>query len=372
MTGSQPLAPARPPHQATRGTVWLLVVCLALVVTSVPALAGPKRLGAAPRSFRMRAIGDSVTAGFGFLANGQEMSVLDLPFCIPPGAAPNDRCSSNSPDGPGAGGAVSWLPDYGLAGNVSWAAQAANTFGLSGTTAFQNRAVSGSTPANWAAGGYLHPTLEGVVGDDPDLTVMTLGANPLLSDFLEGSGALCAFTFSDARLRACLNRYIQGQRVGPLVQEVVEELLAAPRNHVVISLYHLAVPSVTLFSAHQIGILFDSFNTAITGAVQTTPGYGTRVFLISPPRFFVGRGPGTYVCPANGALVDGPSHQSTVSQDVLAANIFYSFCAGDDPWIISADTGIHPNRDGYAQFAAALESLVHSQGWLGGVGRTRR
>ena len=37
---------------------------------------------------------------------------------------------------------------------------------------------------------------------------MTLGANPLLSIFLTGSGAWCAFTLTDAQLRACVQKYI--------------------------------------------------------------------------------------------------------------------------------------------------------------------
>ena len=132
-------------------------------------------------------------------------------------------------------------------------AQAAHAFGLKGTAAFQNLAVSGSTPSNWAPGGYLSPELEQIVHDDPNLTIMTLGANPLLSIFLTGSGAFCAFSFTDAELRACVTRYIHAQRLGPLLKEVVGELLAAPRNHVVVSLYHLAIPSVTPFRPTRSG-----------------------------------------------------------------------------------------------------------------------
>jgi hypothetical protein len=311
-------------------------VALLCAGASSPALASSRHLHGAPPPFRMRALGDSVTAGFGFLSNGAEMSLLDLPFCVPEDPTPNNRCSSNSSNGPDQTGPVGWLPDYGLANDVSWAAQAADTFGLKGTTAYQNLAVSGSTPTNWAPGGYLSPELEQIVDDDPNLTVMTLGANPLLSIFLTGKGAFCAFTFTDAQLRACVTRFIHAQRVGPLLKEVVGELLAAPGNHVVVSLYHLAIPSVTLFTAHQVGILFATFNATISSAVKSLPAYGSRVGVMSPPRFFVGRGPGSFSCPANDALVDGPSHQSEATQDVLALDPFGAFCAGN-PWIISSD-----------------------------------
>jgi lysophospholipase L1-like esterase len=328
-------------------------------------LTPPASSGGSPEArpaFVMRALGDSVTAGFGFFSNGTGMSPLQLPFCIPQDSQPNNRCSSNSPNGPGQTGPVGWSPDYGLANDVSWAAQAAHTFGLSGSTAFQNLAVSGSTPADWARGGYLNPILDRIVNDDPDLTVMTLGANPLLSIFLTGSGAWCAFTLTDAQLRACVQQFIVAQRVGPLLTDVVDELLAAPRNRLVVSLYHLAIPSVTLFTARDVQILFSAFNATITSAMQHLPSYGSRVFVISPPPFFIGRAPGSYVCPSNHSAVDGPSHQSQVTQDELALDPFLSFCPGR-PWIISADTGIHPNPEGYAQFASALVSLVRHQSW---------
>jgi hypothetical protein len=129
-----------------------------------------------------------------------------------------------------------------------------------------------------------------------------------------------------------------------------------------VSLYHLAIPSLTLFSAADVRILFSAFNSTISTAIHKLPSYGSRVFLISPPPFFVGRARGSYVCPRNQAKVDGPSHQSQVTQDELAINPFFSFCPGD-PWIISADTGIHPNRQGYAEFASALVALVRRQSW---------
>jgi len=325
-------------------------------------LTPPRRSLQAQPPYVMRALGDSVTAGFGFFSDGTQMSPLQLPFCIPLDTQMNDRCSSNSPNGPGQTGPVRWSPDYGLGNDVSWAAQAAQTFGLSGTNEFQDLAVSGSAPADWAPGGYLNPTLRQIIQDDPNLTVMTLGANPLLSIFLTGSGAWCAFTLTDAQLRACVQKYIAAQRVGQLVTEVVRQLLTAPNDHIVVSLYHVAIPSLTLFSARDIQIMFGEFNAAINSAMITLPSYGSRVFVISPPPFFIGRAPGAYVCPNNRAAVDGPSHQSTVSQAFLELNPFFSFCPGA-PWIISADTGIHPNRTGYREFASALVNLVRGKSW---------
>ena len=68
------------------------------------------------------------------------MGSLDLPFCIPP-SVPNNRCSSNSPNGVGASGPVGWLPDFGLSNGVAWPAQFAAAAGLSGDQ-YQNWAVA--------------------------------------------------------------------------------------------------------------------------------------------------------------------------------------------------------------------------------------
>jgi lysophospholipase L1-like esterase len=54
---------------------------------------------------------------------------------------------------------------------------------------------------------------------------------------------------------------------------------------------------------------------------------------------------------------DGPSHQSALTQNT---SLTTSTCGGP-PWIISTDTGIHPNVAGYTQFASALENLVTTQ-----------
>lgn len=313
--------------------------------------------------FTFRAIGDSATAGFGFLGDGTEWSIVDLVSCRPL-VPENDRCSSNSPNGVGSTGPVGWLPDFGFSNQVAWSAQWAKSAGLSASQ-FANYGVTGSEPQDWDTGGDLNPVLGEVVADSPDLTALTLGANPLLSTFLTGRGIECAATFTDARLIACVNRFIASVRLTARLRSVIAQLLEAPNNHVVVSQYHLAVPSVTVFSAHQVDVLFRTFNAAIASAVQGAPGFGTRLFLMSPSRFFIGRAPGTSLCPGKpGALVDGPSRQSRVTQDVLALNPFLTFCGTTTYWIISGDTGIHASRLGHAQYAAALRKVVTANGLL--------
>jgi hypothetical protein len=326
----------------------------AVVLASQPLVVQP---------FTFRAIGDSATAGFGYLGNGTQWSVLSLLSCRPPDPE-NDRCSSNSPNGVGSTGPVGWLPDFGFSNQVAWSAQWAKSAGLSASQ-FANYGVTGSEPEDWDTGGDLNSILGQVVDDAPDLTAMTLGANPLLDTFLTGSGIECAATFSDAKLIACVNRFIAGVRLTARLRSVIAQLLQAPNNHVVVSQYHLAVPSVSVFSAHQVDVLFQTFNTAVAGAVQGAPGFGTRLFLMSPPRFDIGRAPGSSICPGRvGVLVDGPSRQSRATQDVLAVNPFYSFCGSKIYWVISNDTGIHASRLGHTQYAQALQQVVSAHGLL--------
>ena len=322
----------------------------------------------AVRPFTMRALGDSVTAGFGYIgdgtANAVPMAFTQLPSCIPPTRL-NDRCSSNSANGPGSGGPASWSADFGLSNDVAWPAQFANAHGI-GASAFENRAVSGSTPADWGAGGALNDTLAGIVADDPDLTVFTLGANPLLDTFLAGSGIGCAITLSEAAFRACVQRYVDDQQVTERVGAVIDQLLVAPGNRVVVSQYHLVIPSATIFGVTSLRIMSQELNAAVAAAVQASPEAGERVFLMAPPLFPVGLGPGDAICPTGGqsTAVDGQSRQSEPTQDELTVLDPLSFCGSTVYWIISGDTGIHPSRLGHAQFAQALGTVVDANGLM--------
>lgn len=308
------------------------------------------------QQFKLRALGDSITAGFGFLGDGTPWDVLSLPECIPPDT-PNNRCSSNSPNGVGSQNPVGWSPDFRLSNGVAWPAQFALALGITGPGQYENWAVSGSTPANWASG-YLNTTLQGIVSDMPDLVVLTLGGNPLLDTFLFGSGLECAATFTDAELVACVQSFIDQARLVPNLQSVLEQLLAAENTRVVVSQYHLPIPSTALFGTHQLEVMFGVVNSNIRRAAQGVDGFGTRLFLMAPPRFNVGLAPGNVLCPGMSFTVDGPSRQSEVTQDELSLEPFTSFCGSNEYWIISADTGIHPSVAGHAQFAQALEQVA--------------
>ena len=84
---------------------------------------------------------------------------------------------------------------------------------------------------------------------------------------------------------------------------------------------------------------------------------------MTPPHFNVGVSlepvyPSSYTCSYFEYGVDGPSVQSTPTQDELEVSHSLSFCdgpqGGGEPWVISADTGIHPSPAGYHQMASQV------------------
>ena len=315
----------------------------------------------AVQPYKLRALGDSVTAGFGYLGNGDEML---LPLGCPPPTPANDRCSSNSPNGIGSTNALAWLPDFGLSNRVAWPAQFAVSAGLTGTGQYENRAVSGATATDWASG-FLNPTLRGIVADMPDLVVLTLGGNPLLDDFLFNNSPCDPSLFGNA-LRACVQSLINQNLIVPNIQSVLLQLLAAPNTRVVVSQYHLALPSLVvnvLYQPEQLELMFDVVNQNISQAANES-GFGGRVFVMTPPRFNTGLGPGTFTCPGSDPpfAVDGPSHQSEVTQDLFG--LITQICTTTDYWIISGDTGIHPSIAGHAQYAQALAQIVQANNLL--------
>jgi len=332
--------------------------------------------------WRMRALGDSVSAGFGYYGNGGLMSILDLPFCKP-GNVVTNRCSSNSDAGPSYTGPPEWSADFGLANNVSWAAQFAN--GVQGgrhITApdmFQNLAVTGSAPSDWLPGGFLNPQLQAVVAEDPELIAFTMGANPLLTQvLLTVAGESCAFTRTVSALEACIQPFFTKVELVSQLQKFYTALLQAPDSMVVTFQYPLSVPAANLFSTWQLEAMINYFNEQIATAVANTeaalPRQAARLVLIeaqadpgSPPaqqvpRFNLGLPPNgqswspPYDCGDND-FVDGPSHQSTPTQDEFLLRHPFTYCSGQE-WVIGADSGIHPNSDGYAQFAATLANVM--------------
>jgi lysophospholipase L1-like esterase len=316
----------------------------------------------APSKVSAIALGDSVTAGFGYFGStGKQMGLTQLLKCRPGATVFNDACSSNSTNtNSSVGTKPNYLPDFGLSRNISWAAQWANQFGI---TEYENYAVTGSAPTDWLPGGQFNSTLKSIETQNPDYILMTMGANPLLSDVLFGIDnmgcALKSHIFGD--FRQCVLDAFASVDLDQHLHDLYTSLVENTTSRIVLMQYHLAVPSSALaYSSSQLEMMTELLNGII--ADEAGQVSASRITVISPPRFDVGidmspQYPSNFSCSYFGYKVDGPSVQSTLTQDELLANHPLSFCSGPavgPPWIISGDTGIHPSAAGYMQMASQV------------------
>jgi lysophospholipase L1-like esterase len=311
-------------------------------------------------SVAVRALGDSVTAGFGYYDDGTQMQFTSLYSCKPGAKTYDDACSSNSTNRSNEATTVEYAPDYGLSNNVSWAAQWSNEHGVSD---YANFAVSGSEPSDWSPGGQLYDTTKRIEAEDPDFILMTIGANPLLSEMLFGVDNLGCAIWSDVlgEYRRCIEEAFAAVRLRADLKSLYTELVDNTRATIYLMQYHLSIPASALaYSATQIAMMGQMLNEQIAlVAGEVSP---TRLQVIAPPHFNVGIDispvfPSTYSCSRFGYQVDGRSVQSTPTQDELLIDHPLSFCSGPaqgPPWVIGGDTGIHPSAAGYAQMASQV------------------
>ena len=307
----------------------------------------------------VRALGDSVTAGFGYYANGASMTIGHLLECRPPEKGFDDACSSNSLVADNEA-ALEYAPDYGLSNNVSWAAQWANEHSI---TNYENLAISGSEPSDWAPGGEFHATTAQIESEDPDYVLMTIGANPLLSEMLFGIDHMGCAIYSQVfgGYRECVEKAFGEVHLHENLKRLYSDLVQHTDATIYLMQYHLAVPSTALaYSAVQVAEMGKLLNAEIAAvAAEVNP---QRLQVVTPPHFNVGIDvspvyPSHFSCSDFGYKVDGPSVQSTPTQDELAILHPLSFCEGPPvgpPWVISGDTGIHPSAAGYAQMASQV------------------
>ncbi len=316
----------------------------------------------APSTVSVVALGDSVTAGFGYFGStGKQMGLAQLLKCRPGATVFNDACSSNSTNtNSSVGTKPNYLPDFGLSRNISWAAQWANQYGI---TEYENYAVTGSAPTDWLPGGQFNSTLKSIESQDPDYILMTIGANPLLSDVLFGIDnmgcALESHIFGD--FRQCVLDAFASVDLDQRLSELYTSLVENTTSRIVLMQYHLAIPSSALaYSSSQLEMMTELLNGII--ADEAGQVSASRITVISPPRFDIGidmspQYPSNFSCSYLGYKVDGPSVQSTLTQDELLVNHPLSFCSGPavgPPWIISGDTGIHPSAAGYMHMASQV------------------
>jgi len=317
-------------------------------------------VGAAP-GVVVRALGDSVTAGFGFYDDGSSMTIGHLLECRPGTKEFDDACSSNSLNRVSKEEKVEYAVDYGLSNNVSWPAQWANEHGV---TNYKNFAISGSEPSDWAPGGEFHATTEQIEAEDPDYVLMTMGANPLLSEMLFGVDNMGCAVEADVLggYRECVEAAFAEVHLRENLASLYTDLVQNTGATIFLMQYHLSVPSTALaYSATQIAMMGKLLNREIASvAAAVNP---KRLQVVTPPHFNVGIDispvfPSRYSCSVLGFKVDGPSVQSEPTQDELELLHPLSFCDGSEsfepPWVIGGDTGIHPSAAGYTQMASQV------------------
>lgn len=312
-----------------------------------------------PGEVRVRALGDSVTAGFGYYGSGTPMEFEDLLECRPASRNFNDACSSNSLSTKSEEGPVEYTSDYGLSKNISWAAQWANEYGV---TDYRNFAVSGSEPGNWAPGGVFYEKTRQIEREEPDYVLLTLGANPLLSVLLtEPRDLWCAAISELPEFEQCIRTEFARVGLRENLRKVYAELLGRTRATIFVMRYHLSIPWSALFDS---SVEIATANNLLNQEIITTVGEfsNSRLRVVTPPHFNVGIDiqpafPSSYSCSILGFRVDGPSVQSTGTQLELHDHPL-SFCSGPAgggaKWVINSDTGIHPSATGYTQMASQV------------------
>jgi lysophospholipase L1-like esterase len=253
----------------------------------------------------IRAIGDSVTAAFGYSPDGTQISLGEFPHCATQPTDPN--CQD--------------------AEGTAYPAQFARRHDGSD---FRSFAVSGSTPADWLGQGKtdLSSRLDAVVEADPDVTVLTLGANPLLEDFLIGGGRICATTPFKSVARACVRGALRRERLLPRLVAIYTDLLDTPpegRNGLVVVFQYPETHPPSAFGVRTT-VLIEELRSAIehaAGAVRKAQPDEAKRLVVAEPGPFLDHG-----------------------------------CSADTPWILRVDTCIHPNVAGHAQLASVLEGIV--------------
>ncbi|HWN72287.1 MAG TPA: hypothetical protein VNN15_00605, partial [Solirubrobacterales bacterium] len=201
-------------------------------------------VGAASPEVVVRALGDSVTAGFGYYSNGRPMTFAHLFECRPPSKGYDDACSSNSLVANNKEALV-YAPDYGLSNNISWAAQWANEHGV---TNYENVAISGSAPGDWAPEGQFHEKTERIESEDADYVLMTMGANPLLSEMLFGIDNMGCAIYSQivGGYSECIERAFGEVHLREDLKSLYTDLVQHTNATIYLMQYHLSVPSVAL------------------------------------------------------------------------------------------------------------------------------
>ena len=175
-----------------------------------------------------------------------------------------------------------------------------------------------------------------------------------------------------APLLECFDLLIDEDGTTPALVTVYERLLDSTDARIMVLTYLQVIPQIGLtiggWSPDAILIARDALNNAVLRAVDQVRKKhpeGARI-LTADPQFGVGLPPGDFTSQTdcfgrakNADGTDGPSNQSTPTQEFYAEEYSESgWCAGP-PWTLASDTGVHPNATGYAELArVALATLA--------------
>lgn len=344
------------------------------------------------------AIGDSVTAAFGYCGAGDACaprdaaikdSWLSLKDCDQEAEyprLPQNLCSNNRGDGlpwergGETGGTVAYPFQFG-----AWLQDATARAGLGPAPTVRNWAVSGARPAHWdpvampgdptnrdRPGGFSRQTT--AIRDS--LVVMTLGANRLLADFLQFDFAYPFGWFADitgpyarctgtrgwfgsydeadrARLRRCFEEDWAANRQTEHLVNVYRQLLAQG-NRVLVVGYHLACPST--FGTWQ-QMSFFGGPSATTPCPRMRGDHGlTQWDQAAYVSSLLGDRVRDAVEQARAwarATWPGTGRDRWIAYlDVAALDPWADHQAwAREPWVFPYDTGIHPSRRGHAVMA---------------------
>lgn len=402
------------PEPSRTARVTLLAAALLASLCSVLVVAGPASAAEAraqavqPQAIQPRAaasdvvfIGDSVTAGFGYCGtsepnvtcgvnsefeNNWKLGNSSLDDCDPPTGTPNDNCTNNNVNGaPWTAGPWQNVPG---APTVAYSYQIAAAQNPSAAALIENWAMTGSTPAQW------DPTTNSAFGAQlaniqNQTVVMTLGANPILANFLDiklagvypaSSGACTSgtgeyFSFpswyaypTSAAVNCAQNQWNAAGSTQALTD--IYNTLLNNNNQVMVLGYYPSCPwsfsnwqpQGNLTGGPAAGNSCTSQSATLKGTSTTVSQWDqANAVLTSINSMIASAVAGVQQSNANGANL----------QFVLpnAAAFAQHQAWSGDSWIFLNDTWIHPSQEGHGQLAATVTSGMCTDfaQWCGGA-----
>ena len=375
--------------------ITVLVVAVGLLLSAAAAVAAvPAAVSSDPPTVYF--IGDSVTAGFGYCgteggSNSEHITCApNEPFrdawyfgdnslsdCNPPNPV-NDRCSNNNDKG-APWNAGPWKPGP-SAPTVAYPYVIARDQSRADAAPIEDWAMTGSTPADWdPSGGRFGGQLTKIKNS---FVVMTSGANPLLSDYLEvelagypATVGVCA----DSTVFYSFPRYYAADPSGfphSLLSCFDQQWAEDHQDKHLLAVYKTLLQNrnKVLVLGYPKGCPWSFGNFQPEGNIVDGPSQGHSCKDESYPNY---NHPNEQVTQWQQAIVLGATLNDRVQQDVRTASIDgarlpgkisfvlptdawvnHQAWTGKDSWFFKNDTWIHPNVEGHAELAATVTGAM--------------